>query len=55
MKVNDDALAGVQKIIEKFNLAELNGKYKYTSGLPVQYMSIYFKAEYAYGEKYIFL
>lgn len=54
VKVDDDVLTGVQKIIEKFNLAELNGKYRYTSGLPFQYMPIYFKAEYADGEKIYF-
>lgn len=55
VNVGDEVLDGVQKIIDEYRLAELNGTVRYTSGLPALYSPVYFKAEYANGEKIYFL
>lgn len=53
-KVGDEVLVGARELIDKLKLAELNGTDKYTSGLPQPYSPVFFKAEYASGEKIYF-
>lgn len=54
INVGEEVLSGAQELIDKFKLSALNGTDKYTSALPPPYSPMFFKAEYASGEKIYF-
>ena len=53
-EVEEAVLGKVEEIIEQYNLAEWNGRNRYTSGLPEEYAPYYLSAEYASGERLYF-
>ena len=54
VKVGDDVPQKIQKVIDSYELVKLNGTDVYTAGLAPQYEPMYFRAEYASGEKLYF-
>lgn len=53
-KTDEHILKDLQAIIEKYELAKLNGVDKHTAGLPPEYQPSYFEAKYASGESLYF-
>ena len=53
-RTDEHILKELQAIIEKYELAKLNGVDKHTAGLPPEYQPSYFEAKYASGESIYF-
>ena len=53
-KTDEYILKDLQAVIDKYELAKLNGVDKHTAGLPPEYQPSYFRAEYESGESLSF-
>lgn len=54
IKVGDEVLSGAQEIIDKYELSKLNGTDKCTPELSAPYSPMFFKADYASGDRIYF-